>query len=320
MVFSNKFEENIISLIYHEITHFLDMTTTLWGLEYNSRKLLFIKNQILSNKKTDAINVFKLNVSEIEIHNRLIQIYDTSQAKDLFLADLKHHLVYNENFGSLIMIDFFNQKNLIASVPFSMLSLLEANAICSEFLIKINCALNEDEQIKQQISLNLIEKDFNNLLNNYELLEYNFIFILTKKHFPCLNLKELLIFIKTLIDYILNISAMEISSISTLIKHTIINQYLGNAIIKDMQRGMSRHIILFKFILMIYEYINQDKFKLNNPDDIKNNPRLFLNNFINEYVAYYLDYFEMEHIRTLEYQVYIKSLEESKDILVPDHT
>jgi len=27
------------------------------------------------------------------------------------------------------------------------------------------------------------------------------------------------------------------------------------------------------------------------------------------------DYFEMEHIRTLEYQVYIKSLEESKDIL-----
>ena len=170
------------------------MTTTLWGLEYNSRKLLFIKNQILSKKKLDAIDVFKLNVSEIEIHNRLIQIYDTSQAKDLFLANLKHHLVYDKNFGSLVMIDFFNQENLIASVPFSMLSLLEANAISSEFLIRINCALNE-EQIKQQIPLKLIEDDFYNLLNNYEFLEYNLIFILTKKHFPYLNLKELLIFV-----------------------------------------------------------------------------------------------------------------------------
>ncbi len=314
MVFTNKFEENIISLIYHEITHFLDMTTTLWGLEYNSSKLLFIKNQILSKKKLDAIDVFKLNVSEIEIHNRLIQIYDTSHAKDLFLANSKHHLVYDKNFGSLIMIDFFNQENLIASVPFSMLSLLEANAISSEFLIRINCALNE-EQIKQQISLKLIENDFNNLLNNYEFLEYNLIFILTKKHFPNLNLKELLIFVKTLIDYILNISSMEISLISKLIKHTIINQYLGNAIVKDMQRGMSRHIVLFKFILMMYEYINQNKFKFNNPDDIKKNPKLFLKNFINEYISYYLKDFEIEITRDIEYQSSIKEFKKSEDIL-----
>ena len=314
MVFTDKFEENIISLIYHEITHFLDMTTTLWGLEYNSRKLLFIKNQILSKKKLDSIDVFKLNVSEIEIHNRLIQIYDTSQAKDLFLASLKHHLVYDKNFGSLIMIDFFNQENLIASVPFSMLSLLEANAISSEFLIRINCALNE-EQIKKQISLKLIEDDFYNLLNNYEFLEYNLIFILTKKHFPCLNLKELLIFVKTLIDYILNISSMEISLISTLIKHTIINQYLGNAIVKDMQRGMSRHIVLFKFILMIYEYINQDKFQFNNPNDIKKNPKLFLKNFINEYISYYLKDFEIEITRDIEYQSSIKEFKKFEDIL-----
>ncbi|MGD9970783.1 MAG: hypothetical protein AB7S65_10035 [Sulfuricurvum sp.] len=57
MTFGSQFEENIISLIYHEITHFLDMTTTLWGLEYNARKILFIKNQILTTQRMDADSV-----------------------------------------------------------------------------------------------------------------------------------------------------------------------------------------------------------------------------------------------------------------------
>lgn len=315
MTFGSQFEENIISLIYHEITHFLDMTTTLWGLEYNARKILFIKNQILTTQRMDALDVFKLNVSEIEIHKDLIKQYVTNRKINLYACELKHHLIYHKDYGSLVMVDFFENASLALSVPFSMLSVLEANAISTEYLIRIKCALNQNKP-QRTISLKLIEEDFNLLLNNDGLSEYNLILILLKKHFPFLKLNELLIFAKILIRYVLNISSMEISLISVLIKHTIVNQFIGNAIIKDMQRGMSRHLVLFKFIFMIYEYMKPNNaFKLNKQHDLKYNPRVFLKNFINEYIGHYLKTFEVAITREGEEQVYLDTLEESKHIL-----
>ena len=284
----SQFKENILSLIYHEITHFLDLTTTIWGLEYNTRKLLFIKNQIISNVNTYALDVFKLNVSEIEIHKDLIIKYNDKQTIDLYKYELRHQLIYNERYGALAIIDFIDKEEVILSVPFSMLSLLEANAISTEYLIKFNCIKNEKREIRN-ISLKTLEIDFLNMLNNDDLLEYNLILILLKKHFTFLSLKELLIFTKVLVKYVLNLSLMEISMISTLIKHTNINKHIGNAIVKDMQRGMSRHIVLFKFIFMIYEYMKPNQqYKFNKEHDLKYNPKLFLKNFIDEFIGYYI--------------------------------
>lgn len=109
---------------------------------------------------------------------------------------------------------------------------------------------------------------------------------------------------------------MEISLISTFIKYTYINEHLGNAIVKDMQRGMSRHIVVFKFIFMLYDYMkDSNEFKLNSRHDMKCHPKLFLKNFINEYIGCYLKKFEMEFMRKIECEGYISIIEESKGIL-----
>lgn len=272
----NTQEIDIMALIYHEITHFLDLTTTSWGLEYMARKTHFILKT-----RSDSMEVFKLNIAEIEMHDVLIEILDENCKVKLLDCSLQHHLVYNENFGSLIMIDFFLCEEQLYSIPFSMLSVLEANAYASEILVKIQNIENLQNEAEKTISCIMLNQEFDKFLNDIDYSEYNLVLILAKFHFQELNLKELLIFIKTLIGYVLNLGGMNISLASTFIKHTLAETHIGNAIVKDMQRGMSRHILVFKFILLMHSYlqIGDTKSKILS---IKTDPKEFINNFIKD--------------------------------------
>ena len=312
-------EVEIISVFYHEIIHFLDMTTTTWGLEYNIRKAQFIQKRLLEGQETyDTLEVFKLNVAEVQVHDSLICIYNPGKEVSLLNCELKHHLVYDKKFGPLVMIDFFQDGSLELSVPFSMLSVLESNAYTCETLMKIKCLDNLESRDIGIVEKKMIERSFKDFLNDKDYLEYNLILILMNIHFKELSMIELLLFAKTLIGFVLNLSSMEISLVSTFIKYSFQNTYIGNSIVKDMQRGMSRHILVFKFILMMYEYLNSDNdcYKMNTIEAIKNDPKEFIDGFVNEYIMDHLETFIIEEISRLEIEMYFKGFQ--KYIWSPD--
>ncbi len=268
---------DILSIIYHEITHFLDMTTTSWGLEYNIRKT----NHIL-NKNSNADEVFKLNVAEIEMHHQFINIIN----KDINLLDCttEHGLLYDKQFGSLVLVIFFLEyKKIEVEAPISMLSIIEANAYAVENLIKIRSIEIHPDINEQKILMIELEKDMEKFLNNTDFIEYNMIIILCKKHFDYLILKELFQFIHVLIRYVLDMGMYDLGYTSKLLSESFINKEIGNAIAHDINRGMSRHIIVFKFILIMHGYITNHTDKLFLMQLQKEKPLDFIETFCKSY-------------------------------------
>jgi len=52
------------------------------------------------------------------------------------------------------------------------------------------------------------------------------------------TLKEMLVFLQVIVKFTLNLNMSNLSIISHFLKHTFQNQRVGNAICKDLQRGL----------------------------------------------------------------------------------
>ena len=194
-----------------------------------------------------------LNSSEIQMHEDLLVIY---QEKPLLQCSLNHCVNYSQKYGSIIEVSFLHDNIPIASVPLSMLSVLEANAYASEILCKIRFSeANSNECI--EASLKILEDEVNSYLNDSRYSEYSLLIILCRIHFQYLSLKETLIFFQSLVWRVLNMNALNLSSISAFLKYTFKNEYYGKAICKDLQRGMSRQVVVFKLILLIHQFVNE---------------------------------------------------------------
>ncbi len=270
-------QADVLSLFVHEYTHYLDLTCTTWGLEFLLRKNNVIKS--LSDKMNleKYSSVFMLNFAEIELHSKLLNVHRT----DIKLTDCKteHAALYNEKYGPIIVVYFLaNGDEKVLSTPLSMLSVLESNAYASEILCKIRFL----EANNNSDGIVFLKKEVNDYLNSPELSEYTLLLILCRKHFEYLSLKECLNFYQSLVWRILNMNVLNLSIISAFLKFTFLNQYVGNAICKDLQRGMSRQVVVFKLILMLHQFVNESKKKSELIDLLKNNPKMILRVFFEE--------------------------------------
>jgi hypothetical protein len=264
--FNNSFEENVYCTLFHEVTHFLDLTTTAWGLEYSYRKLQVIKKNFDQN----TIDVFKVNVSEIEIFNDDEISFRTKI--DFNNIILTHSLEYEEKWGGIIVVNIFkdslNRNNLIARIPVNMLTILETNAVATEYLLKLKYGIQFESEI---------EKDFDSFIKNPEYLEYNILLLLLRKGFDFLSLEQLFIFIKYLIKTILNLDMINFSSIANLIERSFNNKIIGNTIGMELRRGMNRDILIFKLILIFNSMIEENP-KLK--EELIQDPKKFINKFL----------------------------------------
>lgn len=281
-------EIEALSLYFHEVTHFIDMTTTGWGLEYIFRKHL-VSKQIDMNKAVDkSLKVFMLNTSEIQIHSDLVKCY---KDKNILNCSLTHEVKYSEKYGGLIEVHFFDDKFLVATVPVSMLSVLEANAYASEILCEIRFIESHSDN-NFEVDLRVLENKVNNYLNNKDFLEYSLLLILCKIHFKYLTLKELLIFFQRLVFRVLDMQGINLSIISAFLHKTFKNIHYGRAICKDLERGMSRYVVIFKMILLIYQFINESSDKTFLIDLMKEDP--------DQIIDLLFKYYDIKIIRELD--------------------
>lgn len=245
---SNNLDLEIITLFHHEATHFLDLTTTLWGLEFISRKHHFLA----SHEIAEINDAFLINASEILIHFELLQLYEEI---DLLKCDLNYSYEYDDMHGAHVKIYFFQSGRLFFSVPLSMLSILEANALASEILVEHNYIEETSFGHNKEEGYKKLEKKIEQSLGDYNQVEYSLFLILIKKHFTFLNVKDMALFTQELIRFVLNLSCLTLSTLIESIFVGIKNSIIGASVCEDFARGSSRHIAAMYLIFSIYNKI-----------------------------------------------------------------
>ena len=241
------------ALLKHEVTHFLDVSTTAWGRQYSFRKLRFIR--LLRERDpaiSDAREVFALESGEIELHSSLVRCGNVPPAE---CETIQNQLIYTEEYGTCLLLHYVKGSRIEHSVPVSVLSLLEANATASEFLSLLQCANAQDDVVERRLSLADIKRRFDNLLNDRARLEYAALLHVTRVHFSNLELDELLGLVSATARFALDLSDLEMSMLANDIEGSFLNRERGHALAMELRRGSHRQLIYFKSVLFLYGWL-----------------------------------------------------------------
>lgn len=249
--FSNKFDLDATCLFMHEATHFLDMTNTLWGLEFTRRKHLFLE----SYKNGNTSDVFNINASEVMIHSELSIIYEET---NLLECTLRHSFEYDPRHGAYVKIHFMDSSKFFCSIPLSMLSLLEANALATEILVEYRYIETQYLGYQQHDAKQKLEKKIIAILNKCNQSEYSLFLILIKVHFNFLDIKNLALFTQHFVRFVLNLSTINLAMLMGPVFHTLKNKIFGASVCEDFGRGASRHVAAFFLVFIIYNHIQSN--------------------------------------------------------------
>ena len=269
------------ALIIHEQTHFLDLVASLWGVEYNLRKI-----RVLDETSENRVSVFKLNYSELQcMHNEHKIILNNFSYKNV--ETYKHEYEYSEKFGVLLFIVLIDKKGKQTKIPITMLSLFEGHAFSNEELRRINdIKIIANKDVKNKF-INLIESEYYLYLNDPNNHEYNILIMLATIHMEKigLNRKQILQFFSAVAGFTFNLYSSGISILANRV-FEYINSELKYCVKADLCRNQLRHILAFHTILRSYEYINHP-YNRNKKKEliglIKTSPLIFINIMWNGY-------------------------------------
>lgn len=291
------------SVILHEKTHYLDMTSTYYGLEYYVRKHnyhLVSKNKEDSSyeniRETFAVSLYELQPLE-SLKSISFDNWDDVQ-------NFQHALDYNEKYGVYVKFIVHSKSGQMNIFPLSMMMLLETRAFCIEYLSRFE-KIKYLQGINQKAYQTSLEIHFNKELNDCSMSEYNFLLKLAILEFERIDIDSLrtMKFLSFLIGWTLNLSFSAVAFMSSHIVRFLQPSPRRDALQMDMSRGMSRYIFPFAIIQMIPVYIiNQlENYELLK-DYIQNSPEkaidFILLNFF--HTSYVLEQFD-EKIKLVDY-------------------
>lgn len=243
------------ALIKHEVTHFLDASTTAWGRQYSFRKLRFLRLLREGTAElSDAREVFALESGEIELHSSLIRVGSVPPA---MCETIQCQLIYTDEYGTCLLLHYVKGSRIEHSVPVSVLSLLEANATASEFLSLLQCANAQDDIVERRLSLDGIKKRFDKLLNDQARFEYAALLHVTRVHFSGLELEELLRLVSATARFALDLSDLEMAMLANDIEESFLDRERGHALAMELRRGSHRQVIYFKTVLFLYGWLEK---------------------------------------------------------------
>jgi hypothetical protein len=170
------------STCVHELTHWLDHTSTLWG----QRQLILIYNAINAWTNQNEQEFYRIAIANSERQRARLAIYYTEkhevEQKDVRPTPWQFEYGSGLEFGidgkprtgrPFIHTVFFNSSNQpIIRVPFSMFALTEANATYAEFKVKSQslALLDDDSRLVEQLRL---EHEIQRNLYNSDLVIYS---------------------------------------------------------------------------------------------------------------------------------------------------
>jgi hypothetical protein len=252
-----RFGRDIRAILAHEITHFLDTTTTLWGLEFSHRKHALhkaIRIGEAENVISERLKVLMLSFSEIATHKAL---YAPRSEKRLRHSLVYNHILVNHDvFGAMVRVLYIDGSDAVVDAPLSMLSVLEANAYAAEIIQRISDIELIVDEIERRVELAHYEVEVKSSLCDTNYIEYTLLIRLTWAHFDWLSLKEVARFVAALSRFSLDIPTMLFAQLVHAIDQSFQNRRVGPVIAHDMRRAASRSVLLFKTMLFMHGWIN----------------------------------------------------------------
>lgn len=245
-------QRDLRALVKHEMTHFLDQTTTTWGIEFMIRKCRLFNIIQNGEAPSQAMDVYWLNASELQMHHDLVKSHISIAL--LSCDTINHRLIHDQRHGAIIFVSFFNEGSLVHDVPISMLSLLESNAIANEYLSRFHDLYRMAPSIRETAEAT-IRRKLDKVLNDSLLSEYSIMISLARLHFPELDTLQLLRFVNSLARFCLNASMFSLAMIGQILHPLFKDKWIGAAISADLSKGMSRHVVMFKTILHMHDYL-----------------------------------------------------------------
>lgn len=261
--FSNIFSSSINNLtdidfkIYqtylHEMTHFLDSTTTLWGAEYSGRLYKY-----LLSDKDQTVDVFSISDSEIQLH---FSSKSDEESRYINFSKLKHSLAYDEDNGVHTIINYIGESGDIKFfVPLSMLAIMEGHAYCQEKLIEFKQLKNT----KDVVGLSLFQQEINSLLQDSKNSEYSCLLAFVVQLFPHLLIGKQLEIVVFLCRFSLNTPLDFLLINTSTLKHIfcLAPDELISAMEMEFSRGGNR--AQYAFVLLVVLALEDEKLNIIN--------------------------------------------------------
>lgn len=291
-----KFE----SILVHEKTHFLDFTSTVYGLIYTGMKTQAAKVLSTSNDfmSTSQYKVFSDIVAEIQPlakHNSISESYVMTYDSVLSYG---FYIRHDEQFGFYIQFHLTLDNDEFIDIPLSMLSLLEARAFANEYLSLFDKAkLFKAKRLRSKY-LNTVESFFRTEMGDVSLSEYNILLKFIIYDFEVIDISKQysLRFFCAMSGYVLNMSIFEMASLAPIIHALLGRSKNRENLIMDLHRGSNRQIILFLLNSYISNFIKSGSNRKKAKElkrKIKTNPLGAVHYLIEEILGY--SYFLFRH-------------------------
>lgn len=177
-----------LSLFEHELTHWIDHYSTLWG----QQNIVLLFNALNSRANQD-INEF-WRIKHLENSFRKDTFFDYFTEKHNHIQGnghnrWKYQITSGIRFSSegkpehekpILFVRFNSTDNIpIVRVPISVASILETNAIKSEYLVKFLAIKQDEDFINKKVSERILKEELMHLLYNPDLTLYSVIAHLT---------------------------------------------------------------------------------------------------------------------------------------------
>lgn len=238
------------AVLVHEVTHFIDATTTLWGLGYNARKTRSVQQHGANVEHYEqSLMVFMLNSSEIEVHKQFKQ----TPPPDLNLANKEMHFLLSveKNYGPLLTVTFHEGKEVVFAVPLSMLALLEANAYANETLSRIlDAELLKDERERESV-MTEIQTAYETHMRNAGVIEYTLLLQLLNRSSLQFGLAQRMRFMSAIARVALDADALQMSHFAAGLSRILQPTLAAGSTFYDLSRGSSRAVIAFMSIILL---------------------------------------------------------------------
>ncbi len=178
----------VAPLLNHEVKHWYDAHTTLWGLKFLSNiyarrnELVKAENEGPSADVRDFNNQMKLkdSVDLIKFPEYYSTVFSPSNTTRPWAFETSFGLLFSKDGTpsdrSICFTRFMNnQGELIARVPFSLCALLEASAVAQELKTKVNLIHLISDPVSRAIEKRKLQDDTFNELYDENLVEYSVI-------------------------------------------------------------------------------------------------------------------------------------------------
>ena len=232
----------------HEVTHFLDSTTTIWGTQYSARL-----NRYYNHQDKQTLEVLAINDAEITANENNLTEHD-SVAK---FSIIKYKLEYCKELGVVVEIHFFDDyENPLYSSSLSMLALLEGHAYVKEHLV----ALKKHKLENDLVELNLLKKEIKRKALEIKSCEYTVYLALSMQLLPNIDIEVHLDIVCKVFEICLDLPSIYLASTPYFLFDMVFVNCYSEKLISQLKlefaRGQNRHVLALLLLCLVLNKIN----------------------------------------------------------------